>query len=160
MPASANERTVRYILTCTASRPPLLRWSISHGGPASHSLQALTADRLAQYLTRARLIDVTPSGTVVRVRIGYQAPRGATLNKHLEITQGADRFLGSVGLQLIATVVSEMSGEWAAEALTPAIGAGPAGVVGELVGVVAAREVKRYLFQRGPLGWTSSSPPS
>jgi hypothetical protein len=54
----------------------------------------------------------------------------------------------------MSSVVSEMSGEWATGALTPALGAGPAGVVGEVVGIVAAREVKRYLVQRGAHGWT------
>ena len=145
-----------FILTCTASQRRLIGIGTNlHGAFGSGtSLVTLSTPLLAKYLTRARLIEVTPVAARVRVRISYQAPKGATLTKHIEITEAAERFLGSAGLQLVSGVVSEMSGEWATEALTPALGAGPAGVVGEVVGIVAAREVKRYLLQRGTFRWT------
>jgi hypothetical protein len=147
---------VRYILTCSASQRRLTGWGSSLQGIVGTGAwpTILDAALLARYLTRARLIEVTPAATGVRIRIGYQAPRGAPLTKHLEIMEAAERFLGSAGLQLMSSVVSEMSGEWATGALTPALGAGPAGVVGEVVGIVAAREVQRYLLQRGAHGWT------
>lgn len=149
---------MRYVLSCSTRPRAIYGWHDSRIGGFAHPVRALTIppNLVASHMPGCCLLDVTAetSGFGFRVRLSYSAPREAGPESHVRLAVKAQGLLAAVGEQLVSAVVSDFSGAWAAQALTPMLGAGPAGVVGELVGVVAAREVQRYLLTPSPYGWT------